>query len=161
MEKVLFPQLAPEARLDALKKTALGTEKMSFVRTLTEAEIAAESKHLSELVQLLVNTEAEKASVVKEYTDSIKNTKTLMEASSQVLTRGEKDVTENVYKYINQETKEAAFYDECGNLVKVRPATAEELTPDMFGAGDVKALEAKHEAEDAEFEELEGDGEED
>lgn len=114
---------------------------MTFTRKLSEAEIDAESRRLSGLVKKLIDTEEEKSQVNKEYGDIIKETKTLMNESSKVISKGQKEVHERVYKFINYETREVMFYDSLGNLVRVREALPEELQADMFGSGDAKNLE--------------------
>lgn len=161
MERVLFPQLAPEARLEAIKKTAKSSEELTFTRHLSDAEIDAESRRLAKLVNDLTEIEDEKSAAAKEYGDKIKSIKELMKDSSKTISKGEKEVTEKVYKFIDYDTQEVLFYDSYGNIVKVRKAMMDELQMDMFGNGQIdgqqKAIECaqeENEPEDAEFTEV-------
>lgn len=120
--------------MQILEKMAAKAEKITYTRNLTEAEIDAESRKLAEAVTRRAEIEDEKKEVVKTYNQRIEEQKTKAETISDTLLSGTKEETRLCYKFVNLDTKEVGYYNEYGELVKVRPAMDQDMQLDMFGA---------------------------
>lgn len=172
MQEFLLQNVSPEERKAVLEKVAASTESITYNRHMTSAEIDAESKKLAAAVTVRTEVEQEKAAEMKAYNDRIKHLKETADEYAETLTRGTKEVTEKCYKLINFDTREVGYYNEHGELVRVRPATDADMQLDMFsGAGNAearqqaealttgegKALEAGDNIEDVDFEDVQAD----
>lgn len=167
MQQLILQEREPSVRKETLENIAASKETITYKRSLTSAEIDAESKKLANVVKERAATEAEKASEMKMYNDRIKHLKEVADEQAEVLTNGAKEVSETCYKIINFDTREVGYYNEFGELVKVRKATDADLQLDMFdnaekrgqaaqlttGDGAPKAL-PDGSIEDVEFEEV-------
>ena len=170
MDQFILQDKMPQDRVAILEKMAAKAEKITYRRNLTEAEIEAESKNLADAVTRRAQIEDEKKEVTKEYNKRIEEQKTKAETISDTLLSGTREETRLCYKFVNIDTKEVGYYNELGELVKVRPAMDQDMQLDMFGAqgaseqADAGALHGKTpaalpednhpEAEDVEFEDV-------
>lgn len=168
MEQFILQDRTPLERAQLLEKMAAKAEKITYTRHLTEAEIEGESKKLADAVTSRARVEEEKREVMKDYNGRIDELKTKAEMISETLLSGTKEETRKCYKFVNLETLEVGYYNEFGELVKVRAAMDQDMQLDMFG-GDGKVPEAAQlpghepaalpaannpEAEDVDFEEV-------
>lgn len=166
MELLIFQNLSTTERVEMLKKHCSKAEKISYNRNLTEAEIEAESKKLADAVTSRARVEEEKSEVMKGYKSRIDDLKKKAEIISETLLSGQKEETSLCYKFVNLDTREVGYYNEHGELVKVRTVIDQDIQLDMFdeqnqdhaklqGKQQASLPEAKHpEAEDVEFEEV-------
>ncbi len=132
------------------------TEKITYKRNLTEAEIDNESKKLASEVKILASQEEEKKEVMRSYKERIDGTRSRMEAISKTLLDGTKEVTETCFKVLNVEAKEVGFYNRSGELVKVRHMIDDDLQMDLFdnNSQQAPAAELPSHIDDAEAEEV-------
>lgn len=169
MEQFILQDRTPQERVQMLEKMAAKAEKITYIRHLTEAEIEGESKKLADAVTSRARVEEDKRENMKMFNTRIDELKTKAEMISETLLSGTKEETRKCYKFINLETREVGYYNEYGELVKIRPATDQDMQLDMFG-GDGKVPEENAalpghepaqlpadnhpEAEDVDFEEV-------
>lgn len=151
MEQFILQNLTPAERKEQLEKHASTIERITYTRHLTDAEIEQEAKNLADTVIKRTDVEEEKKDVMKGYNERIQNLKTKAEQISDTLMRGTKEECSACYKFINLDTKEVGYYNELGELVKIRPAMDADMQLDMFAGQkmeqeDAKALEAKQAA---------------
>lgn len=132
------------------------TERITYTRNLTEAEIDNESKKLASEVKILARQEEEKKEVMRSCKESIDNTRGRMEAISKTLLDGTVEVTEKCFKVLNMDTREVGFYNVSGELVKVRPMIDDDLQMDLFEESAPAAAIEAH-VEEAEAEEVNDD----
>lgn len=132
MEKFILQNCSPEERKQKLEEFSQGKEKLTYMRSLTEAEIEYESRKLASLCRERNDLEQEKADINKEYGDKIKDVKAKIDGHTKTLIDGEKEESATCYKFINIDTREVGFYNKDGELVRVRPALDQDLQLDMF-----------------------------
>lgn len=134
MEKFILQDKTPQERIAIMEKMAAKAEMITYHRNLTEAEIDEESKKLAEAVTKRAQIEDEKKDVMKRYNQRIDEQKTKAETISDTLLSGTREETALCYKFVNIDTKEVGYYNQHGELVKVRPAMDQDMQLDMFGA---------------------------
>lgn len=169
MEQFILQDRTPLERVQMLEKMAAKTEKITYTRHLTDAEIEGESKKLADAVTQRARVEEDKRENMKMFNDRIGELKTKAEMISETLLSGTKEETRKCYKFVNLDTREVGYYNELGELVKTRPAMDQDMQLDMFGGdgkvpeenaalpgGETKALPQDNhpEAEDVDFEEV-------
>lgn len=142
MEQLIFQDKTPHERVQILEKIAAKAEKITYKRNLTEAEIEAESRKLAAAVTRYAEIEEEKKDVMKDYNKRIEEQKTKANQISDILLSGTKEETALCYKIVNLDTKEVGYYNQHGELVKVRPAMDQDMQMDMFGAKGAAEQEA-------------------
>lgn len=131
MEKFILQDHSHEQRR-AIIEASHRTERITYTRNLTEAEIDNESKKLATEVKILASQEEEKKEVMRSYKERIDGTRARMEQISKTLLNGTVEVTEKCLKVLNVDSREVGFYNESGELVKVRGMVDDDLQLDMF-----------------------------
>lgn len=155
MQQFIFQDVTPQERITLMEKNANAIERLTYNRHLTSAEIEAEAIKLANLVKECNHVKDDKTIVMKGYNDRIKSLEEQASSVSDGLRSGEKEAVEECYKFINFDTQEVGYYNQSGELVKVRPAMDADLQLNMFhGKG---ALPQAEEPEVEEAEVVEGE----
>lgn len=134
MLEYILQDITPDERKQILEDCADTQETLTYEVHLSNAEVDVEAKKLAEYVNTTNALEEEKKSVTKDFNDRINHVKEMAKASSDVLMKGTKEVTEICYKLVDPDTGEVGFYNELGKLVKLRKMT------DMERQGTINAF---------------------
>lgn len=148
MRNFLFEECTQEDRMEKLNSIAAGKERITYLRNLTEAEIDAESKELASLCRRRNELEEEKKNVAKDYQTQIDSVKQNIDRSATLLEDGRKECVEECFKVLDIDAREVGFYNNRGELVRMRKALDSDLQLDMFyqqrNEETKKALEASN-----------------
>ena len=118
--------------MEKLNSIAAGKERITYLRNLTEAEIDAESKELASLCRRRNELEEEKKNVAKDYQTQIDSVKQNIDRSATLLEDGRKECVEDCFKVLDIDAREVGFYNNRGELVRMRKALDSDLQLDMF-----------------------------
>ena len=118
--------------MEKLNSIAAGKERITYLRNLTEAEIDAESKELASLCRRRNELEEEKKNVAKDYQTQIDSVKKNIDRSATLLEDGRKECVEDCFKVLDIDAREVGFYNNRGELVRMRKALDSDLQLDMF-----------------------------
>lgn len=132
MKNFLFEECSHEERMEKLNSIAAGKERITYLRNLTEAEIDAESKELASLCRRRNELEEEKKNVAKDYQTQIDSVKQNIDRSATLLEDGRKECVEDCFKVLDIDAREVGFYNNRGELVRMRKALDSDLQLDMF-----------------------------
>ena len=132
MRNFLFEECTREERMEKLNSIAAGKERITYLRNLTEAEIDAESKELASLCRRRNELEEEKKNVAKDYQTQIDSVKQNIDRSATLLEDGRKECVEDCFKVLDIDAREVGFYNNRGELVRMRKALDSDLQLDMF-----------------------------
>lgn len=132
MRNFLFEECSHEERIEKLNSIAAGKERITYLRNLTEAEIDAESKELASLCRRRNELEEEKKNVAKDYQTQIDSVKKNIDRSATLLEDGRKECVEDCFKVLDIDAREVGFYNNRGELVRMRKALDSDLQLDMF-----------------------------
>ena len=132
MRNFLFEECSHEERMEKLNSIAAGKERITYLRNLTEAEIDAESKELASLCRRRNKLEEEKKNVAKDYQAQIDSVKQNIDRSASLLEDGRKECIEDCFKVLDIDAREVGFYNNRGELVRMRKVLDSDLQLDMF-----------------------------
>ena len=132
MRNFLFEECSHEERIEKLNSIAAGKERITYLRNLTEAEIDAESKELASLCRRRNELEEEKKNVAKDYQTQIDSVKQNIDRSATLLEDGRKECVDDCFKVLDIDAREVGFYNNRGELVRMRKALDSDLQLDMF-----------------------------
>lgn len=132
MRNFLFEECSHEERIEKLNSIAAGKERITYLRNLTDAEIDAESKELASLCRRRNELEEEKKNVAKDYQTQIDSVKQNIDRSATLLEDGRKECVEDCFKVLDIDAREVGFYNNRGELVRMRKALDSDLQLDMF-----------------------------
>ena len=132
MRNFLFEECSNEERIENLNSIAAGKERITYLRNLTESEIDAESKELASLCRRRNELEEEKKNVAKDYQTQIDSVKQNIDRSATLLEDGRKECVEDCFKVLDIDAREVGYYNNRGELVRMRKALDSDLQLDMF-----------------------------
>lgn len=132
MEKELFQELPLQERKDMLDANADAVEHLGYTRSLTSEEVDDLKEQLSS-VQIKIDDKQEELSTLsKSLKDQIKNLKATRKGVVSHLKNRSEYIEEDCYKMVDEERREAGYYNKEGILVYTRPARKEELQKTIF-----------------------------
>lgn len=131
MEQFIYQGMSTKERVEYLSKTTK-SERITYTRHLTDAEIDHESKELASATKELAAIEEEKKEVAQDFKMRIDAEKAKMQRIADTLIDGNKEVTERCFKVISIEEKEVGFYNELGELVHKRRLLDSDMQMSMF-----------------------------
>ncbi len=133
MEKTLGKEYENKVeRIAFLKDNCDACENKGYMKPYTPAELQGHKEKLANVSIEISEIEAEMKQAQAEYKGRLKP---LKEARSMMVSNIKSKaeyVTEVCYRFTDQETKETGFYNDAGDLIECRPATADELQPMLF-----------------------------
>ena len=120
------------ARESFLKDNCDKVEKKGYMKPYTPEELQGHKEKLANVSIEIAEIEAEMKQVQAEYKGRLKPLKeTRANMVSNIKAKAEY-VTEPCYRFTDREEKQTGYYNANGDLVELRPATAEELQPTLF-----------------------------
>lgn len=133
MEKELGKEYENKTqRVAFLKDNCDGCENKGYMKAYSPEELQGHKKKLANVSIEIAEIEAEMKQVQAEYKGRLKPLKEERTIMVGNIKSKAEYVTEICYRFTDQERKETGFYNEDGDLVECRPATADELQPTIF-----------------------------
>jgi hypothetical protein len=135
MEKHLGKEYAHRAQREAfLKDNCEKVENRGYMKQFTPEQLQGHKENLAELSIEIEEVEDEKKASAKQF----KNTLTSLvsqrrEMVSKIRQKAEY-VNELCYKFIDRENRETGYYNVDGDLIELRPSTADEMQTTIFTA---------------------------
>ena len=132
IEKELGKDYSLEEREEFLRNTCDGTEQVSYSRVFTPEELAKQRELLTDASIKLADIEEQKKDVLSKYKEQAKPyAEQRAKAIDNLRTKSE-TVTEECFKFFDEDTKMVGFYNKEGHLVSSRPAFPNEMQKTMF-----------------------------
>lgn len=132
IEKELGKDYPLEEREQFLRNTCDGTEEVSYSRVFTPGELAEQREMLTEASIKLADIEDEKKAAMEIFKEQAKPFQEQKKKAIDNLRTKAETVTEECFKYFDEETRMVGFYNRQGNLVSSRPAFPNEMQKTMF-----------------------------
>lgn len=122
----------PSQREAFLKDNCDKVEEKGYMKPYTPAELQGHKERLANLSIEIDEVEEAKKEAARAFKAQLEP---LVDQRKQMVSniRSKAEyVKEICYKFIDQEAKEAGYYNAAGDLIESRPATADELQPTLF-----------------------------
>jgi len=133
MDKHLGKEYANKAQREAfLKDNCEKVENKGYMKPFTPEQLQGHKENLAELSIQIEEIEDEKKASAKQFKMTLDP---LFEQRREMVSnirRKAKYVSELCYKFIDREERQTAYYNADGDLIELRPATADELQPTLF-----------------------------
>jgi hypothetical protein len=120
------------ARKSFLNDNADSVEKKGYMKKFTDEEIVDFKDNLSKTDIQINDIEEEKKEVVNVFKLKLKPLQTQRQKLLKDLKHKAEFVTEECYKFIDNETRMVEYYNVEGELIETRPANADELQRNIF-----------------------------
>ena len=132
IEKELGKEYSLEEREQFLSNTCDGTEEVSYSRVFTPEELAKQRELLTDASIKLADIAEEKKAAMDAFKEQAKPYEEQKNKAIENLRTKAETVTEECFKYFDEDTKMVGFYNKEGNLVSSRPAFPNEMQKNMF-----------------------------
>lgn len=133
MERELGQEYKNLAQREAfLKDNCDACEQKGYMKPYTPEELQGHKEKLANVSIEIAEIEAEKKQVEADFKGRLKPLKESRAIMVSNIKSKAEYVNEVCYRFTNQETKETGYYNKEGILVECRPATADELQPNIF-----------------------------
>lgn len=127
LDKELGKDIAIEERKQFLEDNCDAVEKVTYSRQFSPEELALQREMLTDSSIKIADIEEEKKGVMDGFKERLKPLQEQKEQAIKALRDKSQTVTEDCYKFLDEETKMVGFYNKEGNLVNSRPAFQKEL----------------------------------
>lgn len=133
MERELGQDIKNPIQREAfLKDNCDACEQKGYMKPYTPEELQGHKEKLANVSIEIAEIEAEKKQVEADFKGRLKPLKESREIMVSNIKSKAEYVNEVCYRFTDQETKETGYYNKDGILVECRPATADELQPNIF-----------------------------
>ncbi|GAE14627.1 hypothetical protein JCM6292_790 [Bacteroides pyogenes JCM 6292] len=133
MERELGQEYKNLAQREAfLKDNCDACEQKGYMKPYTPEELQGHKEKLANVSIEIAEIEAEKKQVEADFKGRLKPLKESRSIMVSNIKSKAEYVNEICYRFTDQETKETGYYNKEGILVECRPATADELQPNIF-----------------------------
>lgn len=132
MLKELGKECTPDERVKFLKDNCDEIQEMDYMRQFTPAELLEMKENLSTVAIQMDDLEEEKKDLTANINAKIKTQKVMKKRLLKGLKQKAELVSENCFKFIDEETRMVGFYNSEGDLVSSRPAMGSELQKSIF-----------------------------
>lgn len=133
MDKTLGKQYENKMqRIAFLKDNCDGVENKGYMKPYSPEELQGHKEKLANVSIEIAEIEAEMKQSQAEYKGRLKPLKEARTNMVSNIKSKAEYVTEVCYRFTDQDRKETGFYNDEGDLIECRPATADELQPTIF-----------------------------
>ena len=133
MERELGQDIKNPIQREAfLKDNCDACEQKGYMKPYTPEELQGHKEKLANVSIEIAEIEAEKKQVEADFKGRLKPLKESRAIMVFNIKSKAEYVNEVCYRFTDQETKETGYYNKDGILVECRPATADELQPNIF-----------------------------
>ena len=127
LERELGKDVALKDRAQFLYDNCDAVEEVTYNKAFTPEELAQKREELTDASIKIADIEEEKKQIVDEYKERLKPLQEVKGEAIRALREKSQTVTEECYKFLDEETKMVGFYNKEGSLVNSRPAFPKEL----------------------------------
>lgn len=132
MDKELFKDLPPIQRASTLKDNCDGVEEKGYMKPYTTEQLQGHKESLANVSIQIAELEAKKKESDEYYKGQLKPLKEQRAQMVSNIRAKAEYTTEQCYRFTDQQERMTGFYNEDGDLIECRPATADELQPILF-----------------------------
>jgi seryl-tRNA synthetase len=132
MEKHLGKEYSDSERIKFLKDNCDDVQEMDYMRQFSPDELLEMKEELSTVAITMDDLEEEKKDLTSTLNAKIKTQKIRKKRLLKGLKQKSELVTENCFKFIDENTRMVGFYNSEGDLVNSRPAMGNELQKSIF-----------------------------
>ena len=133
MERELGQDIKNPIQREAfLKDNCDACEQKGYMKPYTPEKLQGHKEKLANVSIEIAEIEAEKKQVEADFKGRLKPLKESRAIMVSNIKSKAEYVNEVCYRFTDQETKETGYYNKDGILVECRPATADELQPNIF-----------------------------
>ena len=133
MERELGQEYKNHAQREAfLKDNCDACEQKGYMKPYSPEELQGHKEKLANVSIEIAEIEAEMKQVQAEYKGKLKPLKESRSMMVSNIKSKAEYVNEVCYRFTDQDTKETGYYNKDGKLIECRPATADELQPNLF-----------------------------
>ena len=122
----------PIQREQFIKDNADGVENKGYMKAYTPEQLQGHKEKLANVSIEIAEIEAELKEVQAEYKGRLKPLKEARANMVSNIKAKAEYVHEPCYRFTDRAEKQTCYYKANGDLVELRPATAEELQPTLF-----------------------------
>lgn len=122
----------PIQREAFLKDNCDACEQKGYMKPYSPEELQGHKEKLANVSIEIAEIEAEMKQVQAEYKGKLKPLKESRSMMVSNIKSKAEYVNEVCYRFTDQDTKETGYYNKDGKLIECRPATADELQPNIF-----------------------------
>lgn len=122
----------PIQREAFLKDNCDACEQKGYMKPYSPEELQGHKEKLANVSIEIAEIEAEMKQVQAEYKGKLKPLKESRSMMVSNIKSKAEYVNEVCYRFTDQDTKETGYYNKDGKLIECRPATADELQPNLF-----------------------------
>lgn len=116
-----------------LKDNADAAEEKGYMKPYTTEELQGHKEQLANVSIQIAEIEKEQEAARTEFKARMKPLKEARARLIDNIKNKAEYVQEVCYRFTDQEAKETGYYNKDGDLIELRPATADELQPTLFG----------------------------
>ena len=102
------------------------------MKPFSPEQLQGHKESLAELSIKIEQIEIEKKQTIKDFSESLKPLVEQRKVMCSNIRQKAEYVDELCYKFIDTEAKETGYYNAVGDLIELRPSTADELQPTIF-----------------------------
>ena len=133
MERELGQDIKNPIQREAfLKDNCDACEQKGYMKPYSPEELQGHKEKLANVSIEIAEIEAEMKQVQAEYKGKLKPLKESRSMMVSNIKSKAEYVNEVCYRFTDQDTKETGYYNKDGKLIECRPATADELQPNLF-----------------------------
>jgi len=132
MEKHLGKEYSDSERIKFLKDNCDDVQEMDYMRQFAPDELLEMKEELSTVAITMDDLEEEKKDLTSTLNAKIKTQKIRKKRLLKGLKQKSELVTENCFKFIDENTRMVGFYNSEGDLINSRPAMGNELQKSIF-----------------------------
>lgn len=132
MEKQLFKDYPPDEREQYLRDGAYKIDQQEFYKQLSEDERRERQEKLSALQAEILQQKQEKAEVVKQYNEALKDMQERNDELVRTLKMNAEEVCDDVFLIPDEESHQMGIYTKEGELIQSRPLQQHELQTSIF-----------------------------
>ena len=133
MEKYLGKDYANAAQREAfLKDNCEKVENKGYMKPFTPEQLQGHKENLAELSMQIEEVENEKKEAARHFKLALDPLLAQRREMVSNIRQKAQYVNELCYKFVDREEKQTGYYNADGDLIELRPATADELQPTLF-----------------------------
>lgn len=132
LDKELGKDIPIEERGEFLKDNCDAVEKVTYSKTFTSEELAKQRETLTEVSIKIADIEEEKKENAKHFKELLEPLTKERSLCVERLKSKSEVVSEDCYKFYDEETNMVGFYNDDGDLVYSRPAFPNEMQKTIY-----------------------------
>ena len=133
MDKQLGKEYSDRIKREAfLRDNCDEVEEKGYMKPYSKEELQGHKENLANVSIQISEIEAQKRESDAYYKGELKPLREKRDQMVSNIKAKAEYVTEQCYKFVDQQARETGYYNSDGDLIETRPATADELQPNIF-----------------------------